>query len=426
MTWYNVDELVQYRLEESISFIANTLSDDFHTQATPFPLCIEMAEKVGSYLDSERKWLVIANLEFLLVLRKYFEYRGWNFEDHVSFATPCEQKAEFARFIGVKNIIKYSYSNFKESWNVSKKFDVIIGNPPYNLPIDKDKTLGTQGAKVWKNFILLAFEILNENGYLCYITPNNWVMKTNSLHNFMFNKKIFYMNLCIKEQGYFPNIGTTIGAYIIRNCDTDNICEFDTINGVIDKFYYSPEKMIGLMGNSKELVSIFDKTINSNLEKIDARTNSFNSANLSKDRNDEFKYEVFTNWESKWTNIIPPDYGSKKVLMAGFLTRRFYSQRGYWIEFDRLGFKTVKTESGKEHYFVVNSDLEGETLSWYLVHSKLIRFLTNSFSSNQYVQWPIVRSLPKIDFSRSWTDQELYEYFNLTQEEINLIESSVK
>ena len=34
--------------------------------------------------------------------------------------------------------------------------------------------------------------------------------------------------------------------------------------------------------------------------------------------------------------------------------------------------------------------------------------------------------LPKIDLSKSWTDEELYKYFNLTQEEIDYIESQVK
>jgi site-specific DNA-methyltransferase (adenine-specific) len=33
---------------------------------------------------------------------------------------------------------------------------------------------------------------------------------------------------------------------------------------------------------------------------------------------------------------------------------------------------------------------------------------------------------PLIDFSHSWTDQELYEYFNLTQEEIDYIETQLK
>ena len=34
--------------------------------------------------------------------------------------------------------------------------------------------------------------------------------------------------------------------------------------------------------------------------------------------------------------------------------------------------------------------------------------------------------LPKMDFSKSWTDDELYTYFNLTKEEIEHIENNIK
>jgi len=36
------------------------------------------------------------------------------------------------------------------------------------------------------------------------------------------------------------------------------------------------------------------------------------------------------------------------------------------------------------------------------------------------------RYVPFLDFSKQWTDQELYEYFNLTQDEIDLIENTIK
>jgi hypothetical protein len=160
MTWFNHSRTKQAALIAHIKACNEKVSSDFHTQATPFPLCVEMVEKVGSYLDNERSWLVIANLEFVIVLQKYFEYRGWNF-DNVSFATPCDVKAKFARMLGVKNIVKYSYSNFKESWDVSKKFDVIIGNPPYgdlHLPILKK-----------------CVNLLSDNGISITVQPIRWL-----------------------------------------------------------------------------------------------------------------------------------------------------------------------------------------------------------------------------------------------------------
>lgn len=34
--------------------------------------------------------------------------------------------------------------------------------------------------------------------------------------------------------------------------------------------------------------------------------------------------------------------------------------------------------------------------------------------------------VPLQDFSKPWTDQELYQKYNLTQEEINFIESMIR
>jgi len=36
-----------------------------------------------------------------------------------------------------------------------------------------------------------------------------------------------------------------------------------------------------------------------------------------------------------------------------------------------------------------------------------------------------LRWIPAVDLSRSWTDEELYKHFNLTEEEIKLIEETV-
>lgn len=45
---------------------------------------------------------------------------------------------------------------------------------------------------------------------------------------------------------------------------------------------------------------------------------------------------------------------------------------------------------------------------------------------SQHINPDTCKWIPMVPFDREWTDNQLYEYFNLTEEEINLIESSVK
>jgi hypothetical protein len=57
------------------------------------------------------------------------------------------------------------------------KFDVIMGNPPFNPP--KTDT-GSSGNSIWQNFVIKSFSILNENGYLVFVHPPGWKKPTES------------------------------------------------------------------------------------------------------------------------------------------------------------------------------------------------------------------------------------------------------
>lgn len=72
---------------------------------------------------------------------------------------------------------------------------------------------------------------------------------------------------------------------------------------------------------------------------------------------------------------------------------------------------------------LVNNEIEGKKVidiyssnlfKWYINNEKSGGFNTGIFK------------LPKIDFNKNWSNKELYEYFNLTQEEIELIEKTIK
>jgi len=59
-------------------------------------------------------------------------------------------------------------------------------------------------------------------------------------------------------------------------------------------------------------------------------------------------------------------------------------------------------------------------------NSKLFDFILSAYKWNGFNDVTVLKNLPYLDLSRSWTDEQLYSYFNLTQEEINLIEETVK
>jgi SAM-dependent methyltransferase len=54
------------------------------------------------------------------------------------------------------------------------KFDVIIGNPPYNPPAKEYRGGSGSGNKIWQKFIEKAFDGLAEDGTVAMVTPTTW------------------------------------------------------------------------------------------------------------------------------------------------------------------------------------------------------------------------------------------------------------
>jgi site-specific DNA-methyltransferase (adenine-specific) len=58
--------------------------------------------------------------------------------------------------------------------------------------------------------------------------------------------------------------------------------------------------------------------------------------------------------------------------------------------------------------------------------SKLFRFLVLLIKNTQHATSKVYRFVPMQDFSKPWTDEELYKKYNLTADEIAFIESMIK
>ena len=61
-----------------------------------------------------------------------------------------------------------------------------------------------------------------------------------------------------------------------------------------------------------------------------------------------------------------------------------------------------------------------------LLTSKLYMFMVLTRNSIRNIKVSTIKDLPLLDLTRSWTNEELYAHFNLTEEEIKLIEDTIK
>lgn len=93
-------------------------------------------------------------------------------------------------------------------------FDIIIGNPPYGATVDQaqkrfitSKYITAEGNfDTYKIFFELGFNLLKQNGYLGYITPNTYFDLKRSgtkLRQFLFSNTLLKI---VKVYNVFPNV----------------------------------------------------------------------------------------------------------------------------------------------------------------------------------------------------------------------------
>jgi hypothetical protein len=147
------------------------------------------------------------------------------FETQVWFLCERDEQAQFAESLGCRVVQVPSYEEFlknrrADDYFQEMKFDVIVGNPPFQPDVDKESDSGGDGSGMllWPAFVTIADELLLRNGDMLFITPPNWRIgggraKTKELHNarnIMWSNTIDWYLSAREPYDYFPEVGHSI------------------------------------------------------------------------------------------------------------------------------------------------------------------------------------------------------------------------
>lgn len=129
-----------------------TKRSEGHSIPTPKTLASQMIKEVGSSIDScwaEKSIAVMYNMEFVDALRCEEKV---NLGD-VTYFGDCPNKEIAMKAMGCN----YKDSKELENWG-GKKFDVVVGNPPY-------QSSSNTGNPIWPKFVEMALNISDGGGY---------------------------------------------------------------------------------------------------------------------------------------------------------------------------------------------------------------------------------------------------------------------
>lgn len=132
------------------------------------------------------------------------------------------------------NIFEGDYLSYNE-----RKFDYIVGNPPYNsngikkVPTNSVKDKKQDGKTIWSSFVRHSFSLLNQLGEIILIIPSIW-MKPDREKNYDFMtsfkiKKLMCLSNTTTNEYFKGNAQTPTCLVYAKNMPNDHVVElYDT------------------------------------------------------------------------------------------------------------------------------------------------------------------------------------------------------
>ena len=319
------------------------------------------------------------------------------------------------------------------------QFDVIIGNPPYQM---KDGGHQASATPIYQKFIESAISL--DPKYTVMVTPSRWFQGGRGLSEFrekMLNDKRMHTIVdYIRDKDAFPTINVNGGvSYFLWSKEHKGKCSITTIEqggevgnaslrdlNEFDIFVRRNEAVEILRKVRKEREPNFSNFVSS-LKPFGLRTNFFGSENSSKLRNIKLYSSGKVTWISKDQIETNLDWVDKwKVMIAAATDGNENYPLPIW---DQAGpFISSPGEACTETYLIASlakNKEEAKNIIAYM-KTKFFRFLVSLRKVAQHNKSENFSFVPALPMNKVWTDDELYKKYKISNDEILFIDKMIR
>lgn len=332
------------------------------------------------------------------------------------------------------------------------QFDVIIGNPPYQMSTGGTGGAGVQARPIYNNFVEQAKSL--EPRYLCMVTPSRWFsggMGLDSFRESMLNdNRLRTIHDFPDSNDVFP--GTQIkGGVSYFLWERDNRGEVAVTTH--DKGVVLPTATRPLLEPGCDVFIRYNEGV-SILRKVFKAEAKDSKKDLALPSDKQFMglvssigaFGLDTTFRGK------DKAGANDVTVyrnggIGYINRRELTKETDAIDWWKVFIPRAGSGSDAFPHPILGKPFvgaPGTASSWTYMHigpfknkkqatnamgyitTKFFRFLVLLHKPTQDATRAVYTFVPKQDFSEEWTDEKLYEKYGITKDEIAFIESMIR
>lgn len=318
------------------------------------------------------------------------------------------------------------------------KFDVIVGNPPYQL---SDGGAQASAMPIYNLFVVQAMRL--KPRYLSMIIPARWYGGGRGLDEFrsamIRDKRIRVLHDFLNASDCFGTGVEIKGGvcYFLWERDNEGTCRIFTHNGESVKEQperYLKEKNSDVFIRYAEGVSVYKKVVafkEKTLEPLVSAQRPFGLRTFAKGKSTKF-HDAITLYQNGGVGYITRDeVDQNKKLIDEY---KIYISRAYnagdTYPHQIIG-KPILGKPGScctETYVTIgpfeNEEETKNVISY--IHTKFFRFMVFLTKVSQMASSKVYQFVPIQDFSHPWTDEMLYKKYGLDKEEIAFIDSMIR